>query len=173
MPGGYLNRPELTEARFIKDPFHPGNRLYRTGDCVRLTHAGELEYLGRLDRQVKIRGHRIETGEIEHALARYPGVGEAVIRALSQNDNPELFAYYTGEEQFTPDDLREFLAWRLPEYMIPRGFIHLERMPLTANGKLDERALPAPASSAGPGRTVSRAVRTGAEEIVVGIWRTD
>jgi amino acid adenylation domain-containing protein/FkbM family methyltransferase len=150
---GYLNRPDLTAERFIPHPFSdtPGARLYRTGDLVRARSDGSIEFLGRTDQQVKIRGFRIELGEIEAALSQHPAVREAV--ALVRNEpqtEPQLVAYLllAGNEAPAPSVLRDFLAQRLPDYMLPAAFVALREWPLTPNGKLDRRALPAPAGDA-------------------------
>ncbi len=138
---GYLGRPDLTAERFVPDPFTmaPGARLYRSGDLARRLPDGDLEYLGRIDQQVKIRGFRIELGEIEAALAVQPGVREAVVLAR----DGRLIAYLAGDEG-DPAALREALAARLPDYMLPAAFVFLDALPLTENGKVDRRALPAP-----------------------------
>jgi amino acid adenylation domain-containing protein len=148
---GYLNRPELTEEKFIPNPFsdEPGARLYKTGDLACYQSDGNIKFLGRLDNQVKIRGFRIELGEIEAALAQHPVVRETVV--LSQFDAPSdkrLIAYVVANEGQEPiaSELRRFLRENLPEYMVPSAFVMLEAMPLTPNGKLD-RALPAPDTS--------------------------
>ncbi|MDF0732853.1 amino acid adenylation domain-containing protein, partial [Pseudomonas entomophila] len=138
---GYLNRPELSAERFLDDPFSQrlGARLYRTGDLARHLPDGTLEYLGRNDDQVKIRGLRIELGEIQACLTRVPGVQEAVVLAVEQR----LVAYYTGTAQ-TTETLRQALSAQLPEFMVPALYIHLDALPLSPNGKLDRKALPAP-----------------------------
>ncbi|WP_309475491.1 non-ribosomal peptide synthetase [Pseudomonas putida] len=138
---GYLNRAELTAERFIDDPFstRPGARLYRTGDLARHLADGNIEYLGRNDDQVKLRGLRIELGEIQAGLTALAGVKEAVVVAKDQR----LVAYYTGEQQ-PADTLRTALLAHLPEFMVPALFMHLEALPLSPNGKLDRKALPAP-----------------------------
>ncbi len=138
---GYLGRPDLTAGRFVPDPFseRPGARLYRSGDLARRLPDGDLEYLGRIDQQVKIRGFRIELGEIEAALAAEAGVREAVVLAR----DGRLVAYLSGEAA-DPAVLRRSLAERLPEYMLPSAFVFLDALPLTENGKVDRRALPAP-----------------------------
>jgi amino acid adenylation domain-containing protein len=163
---GYLNRPELTAERFVDDPFAPG-RLYRTGDRVRWMADGTLEYLGRLDEQVKIRGFRIELGEIEARLAEHAAVREVVV--LAREDVPgdrRLVAYVAGAVE--GDALRAHLRQSLPEYMVPSAFVVLDRLPLTANGKVDRRALPAPELASADERYV--APRTPAEEVLAGIW---
>ncbi|MBL0388673.1 amino acid adenylation domain-containing protein [Tumebacillus sp. ITR2] len=145
---GYLNRPELTAERFVENPYRPGERLYRSGDLVRLLPTGELEYRGRIDHQVKIRGYRIETGEIEHRLQQLDFVEEAVVLAVAdvQGTN-ELCAYVVTSQDVEVQQLRGHLAQDLPAYMIPAHFVRLERMPLTSNGKVDRRALPKPDES--------------------------
>ncbi|MBW8877601.1 MAG: amino acid adenylation domain-containing protein, partial [Acidobacteria bacterium] len=146
---GYLSRPDLTAEKFIPDPFsdEPGARLYRTGDLGRWLSSGELEYLGRIDHQVKLRGFRIELGEIESQLRSLGLVREAVV--LAREDRPgdkRLVAYVVGREGLALDTarLRERLASKLPEYMVPSAFVVLDWLPLTASGKVDRRALPAP-----------------------------
>ncbi len=145
---GYLRRPELTAERFVPDPFGPpGARLYRSGDLARRLPDGDLEYLGRIDRQVKIRGFRIELGEIEAALCRHPAVAQGVVLLREDTPgNPRLVAYYvpaTGEEAGA-GELRAALRQELPEYMVPSWFAALPALPLTVNGKVDRKALPAP-----------------------------
>ncbi len=140
---GYLNRPELTAERFLDNPFNIG-RLYRTGDVGRFLADGNIEYLGRNDDQVKIRGLRIELGEIQARLGEYPQIQEAAV--LAREDVPgdkRLVAYYTGVPA-EADALRTHLLARLPDYMVPQLFVHLEALPLSPNGKLDRKALPAP-----------------------------
>nr|QMN69952.1 PsoB [Pseudomonas putida] len=136
---GYLNRAELTAERFLDDPFRPGGRLYRTGDLARHLPDGNLEYLGRNDDQVKVRGLRIELGEIQAGLTAIAGIKEAVVVAHDQR----LIAYYTGEPQ-TAETLRTALLAHLPEFMVPALFMHLDALPLSPNGKLDRKALPEP-----------------------------
>ncbi|WP_374020193.1 non-ribosomal peptide synthetase [Paenibacillus thiaminolyticus] len=142
---GYLGRPELTAERFVPHPLVPGERLYRTGDLGRWLPDGMLEYCGRQDDQVKVRGYRIEPGEIEMLLRAHEEVREAVIRVREdENDQNMLCAYYTGPAGLSAAELRDFLAPQLPAYMIPSYFVRLERLPVTANGKLDTKALPNP-----------------------------
>jgi amino acid adenylation domain-containing protein len=172
---GYLNRPELTAERFLRDPFSadPAARLYRTGDLARRRADGELEYLGRADQQVKIRGFRIELGEIEAALLELPGIRDAAV--LVRDDarrEKQLVAYvvlHTGQAE-DPTALRAALAVRLPDHMVPAVFVVLPEMPLTANGKLDRRALPAPEA----GRTLRAAYAppaSAAERLLQEVWQ--
>jgi len=148
---GYLNRPELTQQKFIPNPFsnEPGSRLYKTGDLARYLPDGNIEFLGRIDNQVKIRGFRIELQEIEAVLAQHSQVREAVV--ISREDIPgdkRLVAYLTtNEAKNTINDLRSFIKTKLPEYMIPGAFVLLEAMPLTPNGKINRRGLPIPDAS--------------------------
>ncbi|MEE6165701.1 amino acid adenylation domain-containing protein [Mycolicibacterium sp. 120322] len=141
---GYSRRPGLTASRFMACPFgKPGDRMYRTGDLVRWGDDGQLQYLGRSDEQVKIRGYRIELGEVQAALARLDGVDQAVV--IAREDRPgdkRLVGYITGSAD--PTALRAELAQRLPTYMVPAAIVTIESIPLTVNGKLDKRALPAP-----------------------------
>jgi non-ribosomal peptide synthase protein (TIGR01720 family) len=172
---GYLNRPELSAERFIPDPFglEPGARLYRTGDLARYSADGDLEYLGRIDHQVKIRGFRIELGEIEAALAAHPAIGEAAV--LAREDTPgekRLVAYLVAKPGGAPtiSELREYLKQRLPEYMTPAAFVTLDALPLTENGKLDRRALPAPDAARPELEEAYAAPRNAREETLAEIW---
>jgi hypothetical protein len=142
---GYLGRPELTDERFVPDVFTGQGRLYRTGDLVRAREDGTLDFLGRVDHQVKIRGHRIELGEIEARIQEVPHVREAVL--LAREDRPgdvRLVAYYTGDGEATTDAIRAHLEQSLPPYMIPSHIVAIERFPLTPNAKGDRKALPRP-----------------------------
>ncbi|HSK75058.1 MAG TPA: amino acid adenylation domain-containing protein, partial [Thermoanaerobaculia bacterium] len=166
---GYLDRPALTAERFGPDPFGaPGARLYRTGDLARLRADGEIEYLGRTDFQVKVRGFRIELGEIESSLARHPEVREAAV--VVRDDSGGQLVAYVVPRGVAPgaEELRSFLSERLPGYMVPAFFVSLAALPLSPNGKLDRRALPAPERAAATG--IFTAPRTPAEKALAGIW---
>jgi amino acid adenylation domain-containing protein/non-ribosomal peptide synthase protein (TIGR01720 family) len=172
---GYLNRPDLTAEKFIPDPFsgEPGVRLYRTGDRVRFLADGNVEFLGRLDDQVKIRGYRIELGEIEAVLSQHPRLREVVV--VARQDGPRdrrLVAYCVPDSEPAPDtkELRDFLKEKLPEYMVPSAFVMLDAIPLTPNGKVDRRALPAPELARSDLTTRFVAPRTEAEGILARIW---
>ncbi|HET7451576.1 MAG TPA: amino acid adenylation domain-containing protein [Thermoanaerobaculia bacterium] len=173
---GYLGRPDLTAKSFVPNPLpeEPGERLYRTGDRVRLRNDGVLEYLGRTDDQVKIRGYRIELGEVESALRRHPGIRQAaVVVAAARSGDSRLVAYFSssgGEYSPRREDLRIFLARSLPEYMIPGAFVELDELPLTPNGKVDRRALPPPPDEAeDPAR--GRPPSTPTEQCVAAVWK--
>ena len=168
---GYLGRPELTAQRFVRDPL-TGARLYRSGDLGRWRPDGKLEHLGRNDTQVKIRGHRIELGEIEAQLSKHPLLREVAVLAREEGPGEKrLVAYITaaGDRQIAIDDLRAHLRTTLPEYMVPSAFVRLERLPLTSNGKLDRRALPAPELPAYSSREYEPP-QSEIEEILTAIW---
>ncbi|WP_338707082.1 amino acid adenylation domain-containing protein [Paenibacillus amylolyticus] len=170
---GYLNRPELTEEKFVDSPFTAGEWLYRTGDLARWMEDGNVDFIGRIDNQAKIRGYRIETGEIESQLLRVEGVREAVVLVRSDaNGQKALCAYYTPDTgvELVVNDLRRALAQQLPGYMIPSYFVELERLPLTLNGKIDRKVLPAPEGEAGSG-TEYVAPRNELETKLAVIWQ--
>ena len=170
---GYLNQPELTAERFVADPFVPGGRLYRTGDLARWRADGTIEYLGRNDFQVKIRGYRIELGEIEARLGEVDGVDEVVVIARDEGAGAQrLAAYYTGAASGASivEALRGHAARTLPGYMVPSAYVRLAALPLTANGKLDRRALPAPDAAPGAPGPGGDAPRGELEQIVAGLW---
>ncbi|TCP59139.1 amino acid adenylation domain-containing protein [Tumebacillus sp. BK434] len=168
---GYLNRPELTAEKYIPHPFAEGERLYRTGDLVRWLANGTLEFMGRLDHQVKIRGYRVELGEIEALLDQHPGVMQAVVTAQEYGVSKRLVAYFVPAlgEEITQQELRGFLQDKLPEYMVPSVFVTLSRLPVTANGKIDRKALPAPANEF-LSEEAFVAPRTETEARVAAIW---
>jgi hypothetical protein len=172
MSRGYLEREDLTAERFI--PTHygkPGERVYKTGDLAKYLSDGNIEYLGRKDHQVKIRGYRIELGEIESALLQHEAIKEAVVIATGEAwEDKKLVAYLVGSssEQLVISDLKIYLKQKLPDYMAPAGFVVMEKMPLTLNGKLDARALPE--LRKGDGGLAYAIARTPVEEIVVGVF---
>ncbi|MGG2092648.1 amino acid adenylation domain-containing protein [Bacillus sp. S13(2024)] len=141
---GYLNRPDLTEEKFVENPYLPGQKVYRTGDLARWTPDGNIDYLGRIDEQVKIRGFRIELGEIESKLRALPEVSDAVVLVKENNGSKIICGYIITESSVEPAYLKEELSQNLPEYMIPACFVQLEEFPRTRTGKLDRKALPDP-----------------------------
>ncbi|NXY98117.1 amino acid adenylation domain-containing protein [Streptomyces sp. BR123] len=173
---GYAGRPDLTAERFLPDPYGaPGSRIYRTGDIARVLPDGNLDFVARTDHQVKLRGYRIEPGEIEAALTAHPGVAEAV--ALVREDSPgdkQLVAYLVPapgaeDQDLAPAALKDRLAATLPAYLIPSAYLRLPALPLTANGKLDRRALPAPGREAtAVGEHVE--ARDAAEAAIAAVW---
>ena len=186
---GYLNRPELTQEKFIANPFYKSRgareqesrgeeclnieRLYKTGDLARYLSNGDIEFLGRLDNQVKVRGFRIELGEIEAAIAQHPSVQQNIV--IAREDNPgdkRLVAYIIPHPEQTPntDELRAFLQEKLADYMVPSAFVFLETLPLTPNGKIDSRTLPAPSFSRPDLQQAFIAPRTPIEQQIADIW---
>ncbi|MCA1993256.1 MAG: amino acid adenylation domain-containing protein, partial [Coleofasciculus sp. S288] len=173
---GYLNRPELTAQKFIPNPFNsnPASLLYKTGDLVRYLPNGNIEFLGRIDHQVKVRGFRIELGEIESVLSQHPGVREAVVAAREdEQGSKRLVAYTVFEPEPTPTitELRRFLEEKLPSYMVPSAFVLLDALPLTLNGKVDRKALPAP-EALRPELDVAYVMpQTEAEQAIAKVWQ--
>ncbi len=173
---GYLNRPELTQERFIPDPFstRPGARLYCTGDLARYRPDGVLEFLGRIDHQVKIRGYRIELGEIEALLDEHPAVSQSVV--IAREDVPGdkyLAAYMIPKSGTIPNvtDIRQYLKVRLPDFMIPSHYVTLDTFPLTPNAKIDRKALPAPQQVRSENMPASNPPATPMEIILADIWQ--
>jgi len=172
---GYLNRADLTADRFIPHPLatQPGERLYKTGDLARYLPNGAIEYIGRVDHQVKICGVRIELGEIEAAIVEHSSVRETVV--LAREDTPgdkRLVAYLSANDAIKPSngELRSFLQKRLPHYMVPAAFVWMEKLPLTPNGKIDRVGLPPPADFSRDGQQVTLP-RTPIEDLIAGVWR--
>ncbi|MEU8896517.1 amino acid adenylation domain-containing protein [Nocardia sp. NPDC048505] len=163
---GYAGRPDLTADRFVADPFGTGERLYRTGDLVAWRADGELEYLGRTDFQVKLRGQRLEPGEIEAVLAAVPGVTQVAVAVATTAQGDQLVAYLTTTGAPVDDAVRAAAARALPSYMVPSVYVVLDEFPLNASGKLDRKALPAPPAE----RTVFRAPVTAAQQAVAAIY---
>ncbi|HKI01898.1 MAG TPA: amino acid adenylation domain-containing protein [Thermoanaerobaculia bacterium] len=169
---GYAGQPGLTAERFVPSPFagEPGARLYRTGDQARVLANGELDFLGRVDRQVKLRGYRVEPGEIEAALRRHPGVAEAVVTACDRGAGNVVLAAFLvasgGPARPAAEELRASLRAILPEPMVPADFVWLDHLPLTANGKIDHRALPTPGGAGGS----CVAPRNAVEEVLASLW---
>ncbi len=162
---GYLNRASLTAERFVPDPQGDGARLYRSGDLCRQRADGVFEFLGRLDQQVKLRGHRIELGEIEVALRRCAGVREAVVELRGEGDRRGLVGYVVGDAD--PADLRAQLQERLPDYMVPALLMPIPSLPLNANGKIDRKALPEPQFA---DRAEYEAPQGEIETAIAGVW---
>jgi acyl carrier protein len=178
---GYWRRPDLTAEKFLPDPHaanSPGARLYRTGDLARFLPDGRIECLGRLDQQIKIRGFRVELGEIEALLREQPGIAEAavVLRELAPGDQ-RLLGYVRTDDggDADADVLRAALLRQLPDFMVPAAIISLKAMPQTPNGKIDRKALPLPARAAAPAAAgaaiAGAATASGAESLVMGIWQ--
>jgi amino acid adenylation domain-containing protein len=171
---GYWRRPELTAEKFVADPFsaEPSARLYRTGDLARFREDGVIEFLGRADAQVKIRGFRVELGEIESALAQHESVRAAAVTVHGEDHAKEIAAYFVPENEAAaaaPAMLRDWLREKLPDYMIPSAFVAMREFPLTANGKIDRRALPPPPQKRPHGFV---APKTDLERSVAEIWRS-
>nr|WP_295874842.1 amino acid adenylation domain-containing protein [uncultured Chitinophaga sp.] len=166
---GYLGNKTLTDSRFVVNPFNPAERLYKSGDQVRMLKAGDLEFLGRIDHQVQVRGFRIELGEIENHLILHHQIDDAVVVVWERKEIKYLAAYYTASEELNVLRLRSFLSEKLPDYMIPDYFTHLEKLPLTQNGKLDREALPEPQSGVG-NTTEYTAPRNDLEANLADIW---
>lgn len=172
---GYLNRPELTAEKFIKDPFSgdPSARLYKTGDLCRYLPDGNIDYIGRLDFQVKIRGNRIELGEIETLIQQDPSVRQCAVAVREDSPGEQRLVAYVVEVpgRFSISDMRQMLAAKLPDYMMPAAFVLLPRLPLTPSGKTDRRALPKPGRERPELATPYTAPRTETEKKLARVWR--
>jgi len=171
---GYLNRADLTAAKFIPNPFSPvpGERLYKTGDLVRYLPDGNIEFLGRMDHQVKIRGFRVELGEVESALTRHPALRDAVVAIVEDAaGDKRLIAYVVANQEPPPkaSDLRAFMRQKMPEYMVPATFLTLKQLPMTSSGKVDRRALPAPEAGHSDLEQEHLAPRSAVEEVLAQI----
>jgi amino acid adenylation domain-containing protein len=170
---GYLNRSELTAQKFVPNPYaDDGARLYRTGDLARQRADGVIEFLGRIDHQVKIRGNRIEPGEIEAVLGRHESVRQAVV--MLRDDAPgeaRLIAYVASEAKVSPEELREHLRQFLPEYMVPSAFVVMDSLPLAVNGKVDRQMLPPPGAPGQEKSVPHVAPRTETENVIAQVWR--
>ena len=169
---GYFGKPDLTAEKFVPDPLsgRAGRRLYRTGDLARFRLDGQLELLGRIDFQVKVRGVRIELGEITAALARHEAVKEAVVVARRESSGARLIAYVVPRHAVETAELASFLETRLPRPMVPSAWVFLDALPLSPNGKVDRRALPDPAPEAGRGARAWVEPRTAVETVIAGVW---
>ncbi|MCP4151781.1 MAG: non-ribosomal peptide synthetase, partial [bacterium] len=168
---GYLNNQELTNEKFTKNPFQPGERMYHTGDLARWLPDGNIEYLGRMDHQVKIRGYRIELGEIENALLQNELIHSVVV-VVNKHTNGDTtpVAYYVADNELKTAELRSFLSQSLPEFMIPSRFVNIPTLPLTTSGKIDRKALPNP-DVAGFSTGINYvAPRNSIEKTLTGIW---
>ncbi|MFD9904203.1 amino acid adenylation domain-containing protein [Streptomyces sp. NPDC059063] len=165
---GYQGRAELTADRFVADPYGPaGSRMYRTGDLARLNADGQLEYVGRGDAQIKVRGFRVEPGEVEAAVTAHPDVAQAaVVARQGAGSSKQLVAYVVPSGQAESEGIRRFVAERLPEFMVPSAFVLMDRLPLMPNGKLDRAALPEPEFTGAP----YRAPRNAREETLTGLF---
>jgi amino acid adenylation domain-containing protein len=170
---GYLNRPDLTEQKFVPNPFY-NSKLYKTGDLAKYLPDGNIEFLGRIDDLVKVRGFRVELGEVEAVLSKHPQINQAVAKVFGQSAREKyLVAYFVPiqGQTITVEKLRTFLQDQLPDYMIPSAFVQMESFPLTPNGKVNRRALSEPTTSRPELAQTFVAPRTPTEEILAGIWR--
>jgi len=169
LAAGYFNDRELSDRKFIPSPFNKGEKLYDTGDMARWFSDGNIEFLGRKDSQVKIRGYRIELGEIESSLLKFPGVDQVLAQVIEKSKyDKAICAYYISAGALPEEELREFLGRDLPPYMVPKYFVHLHEMPVTVNGKLDRKRLPAPQQSRNGG--AQKIAETATQQALIGIW---
>ncbi len=169
---GYLNRPQLTAERFVPDPFQAGQRLYRTGDLARLLPDGNIEYIGRIDHQVKIRGQRVELGEIESTLNACPGVRQSAVQVREDRPGFQQLVAYVVADAALAAELKQKLRAKLPDHMVPTTFVTLASLPVLPNGKLDRKALPVPDSNAREVDPGVAASLSDAEKAVASIWQS-
>ncbi|MCP4154880.1 MAG: AMP-binding protein, partial [bacterium] len=171
---GYLNAPQLTAEKFVPNPYHCGEKMYKTGDIARWLPDGNLEFMGRIDLQVKIRGHRIEPGEIEHQLLKHEKIKDSLVLVREtpgdRSEDKLLAAYIAVEGELHAPEIRGYLSKLLPEYMVPSYFFMMDKLPLTHNGKIDRTALPEPVTGEGPDDGASAAPRDETEEKLVTLW---
>lgn len=169
---GYANDPEKTAKAFLDDPFLPSpmQRMYRTGDLGRMMEDGNMEFLGRKDHQIKIRGFRVELGEVNTTLAQYPAITEAIVVAKGERNAMYLIAYYASPGKVDTKELKSYLSGFLPDYMIPAFFVQLDKLPMNANGKIDHKALPDPDESRGDEASFTMP-STGTETRLLAIWQ--
>ncbi|KNY24966.1 non-ribosomal peptide synthetase [Pseudobacteroides cellulosolvens] len=169
---GYLNRMDLTKEKFVCNPFDEGRRMYRTGDLARWLSDGNIECMGRNDHQVKVRGYRIELGEIEEVLLRYPGIEGCTVEVRESSEgNNILVGYYISQGNIPVSKLMNYLAMELPDYMVPGIYVHMDKFPMTPNGKVDRKALPEPDASRPELETQFVAAGTETEKVLSDIWR--
>jgi acyl carrier protein len=167
----YLNQPQQTAERFVANPFIKDAKMYRTGDLARFLPDGNIEFMGRIDHQVKIRGFRVEPAEIEAVLKQHPAVKQSVIVPYEDKAGEKrLAAYIVSGKKPNKEELRVFLAQQLPEYMVPSGFVVMDSLPLTANGKVDLKALPNPEQQPVEAEREFVAAKNPEEEKIVAIW---
>lgn len=167
---GYVNKPALTAEKFISNPFETGKRLYKTGDLACWNQDGTISYLGRNDHQVKIRGNRIELGEIENQLVQHENIQEAVVLAVGEKENKQLVAYIIADTTLTTSELRIFLSQNVPDYMLPTSFVDVAEIPLTANGKVNRKALLALKQESLDSGVAYTAPRNDVENQLVALW---
>jgi acyl carrier protein len=168
---GYLNRPELTAGKFIPDPFRKEGRLYKTGDLGRLLKDGSIAFIGRKDDQVKIRGFRIELGEIENTIQQFEGITSSVVLAIEDEaGEKQLVSYIVSKDPVDLSALRNYLNAKLPDYMIPAFYMQIAQLPLTANGKIDKKMLPAPDAMEVKRSSTYLPAGNETEEKLVAIW---
>ncbi|MGF7047829.1 amino acid adenylation domain-containing protein/non-ribosomal peptide synthase protein (TIGR01720 family) [Paenibacillus sp. DS2015] len=169
---GYLNQPEISADRFIINPFSTTERMYTTGDQAKMLPDGNMVYVGRRDQQVKIRGYRIELGEIESCLSAFPGIQQCIVIDTTDHQGIQsLCAYFVSEEAVLSSDIRSYLLKYLPEYMLPQYFMQVQELSLTANGKIDRAALPAPVPMNVQLQNTQRQAETELEQTMVEVWR--